>query len=52
MAERLTDGLVRELAAPAVGNRITYDLDVKQQFSMRLSRCRGNGGESRIQQLG
>jgi hypothetical protein len=23
-----------------------------QQFSMRLSRCRGNGGESRIQQLG
>jgi integrase len=36
MAERLTDGLVRELVAPTVGNRITYDLDVKG-FGVRIT---------------
>jgi hypothetical protein len=32
--------------------RYASDTTDEQQFSMRLSCCRGNGGESRIQQLG
>src|SRR4051794_29183054 len=36
MAERLTDKVVRDLEAPASGNRITYDEDVKG-FGMRVT---------------
>jgi integrase len=36
MAERLTDGVVRDLAAPASGNKITYDDDVKG-FGVRIT---------------
>ncbi len=36
MAERVTDKMVRAMAAPAAGNRITYDDDVKG-FGVRIT---------------
>ena len=36
MAEKITDKLVRTLVAPAVGNRITYDEEVKG-FGVRIT---------------
>ena len=36
MAERLTDSLVRGLPSPAIGNRVTYDTEVKG-FGVRVT---------------
>lgn len=36
MAERLTDSIVRNLEAPAKGNRVTYDAEIKG-FGIRLT---------------